>query len=402
MQRLLIVACGAAFLLAGCTPVGENHTSSFSQPKIKDEFCGVQINYQYCKCAFHGQFCKDIGMSRSEADAYVKQQYEKWLDEGLRKQFIADCEDGNGYYNDNKCHYCDENYTAVAEEKACKPSDEVPKLLKDLPEGLFNSDCTLVQETYDNDWKKYSDIDNAIAVTDRSYEAQQATAAYDSMIAKMVEQYETQRDFQIEEQLQTDLLEYKQALVKNIQANLLKAFWRLSYVTYSTIKSGTSAGKSYSNLIAGSGSAVQSLASAGKTFQATIPNSSDLAFDKSTYLGKAESAGAKTALEAVESLGEPSKVAQRLAKSAFDAVMPSASLTKEEIDILKQQQISKGLVDQVLAQSKAENATRQARITQLETEIAEQEAKIAEWEGKEKERVAGLIIEDCQRQMKKK
>ncbi|MFH0873739.1 MAG: hypothetical protein V1846_02755 [Candidatus Komeilibacteria bacterium] len=403
MRKIFTIAIVTFFLLTGCNILadGENKVVDFEKPSIKDEFCGAYINFQYCKCAFHGQYCKEVGMSKSEANKYVQDEYEKWLNNGTRLTFITDCEKANAYFSDDKCHYCDEGFTAVPKEKTCKPSSEVPNILTDLPEDLFNTDCTLVKDKYDSDWKKYSDIDNAIPVTERSNEAQQVVASYDTMIAKMVELYETQRDYDIEAQLQTDLTEYKQALVKNIQTNLLKAFWRLSYVTYSTVKSGITAGKSYSNLLTGAGSAVQSLASAGKTFQATIPNSSDLAIDKSTYLGKAESVGAKTALEAVESLGDPSKIAQRLAKSSFDAVMPSANITKEEVEILKQQQINKGVVDQALADSKAENSARQAKITQLEADIKAAEAKITEWEGKEKERVADLIIQDCQRQINK-
>jgi hypothetical protein len=52
-------------VLAGCS--GSN---------IKDDFCGVHINYQYCKCAFHNEYCDSIGMSKSEAKTYVYSQYE--------------------------------------------------------------------------------------------------------------------------------------------------------------------------------------------------------------------------------------------------------------------------------------------------------------------------------------
>ncbi|MBN1793248.1 PAAR domain-containing protein [Candidatus Woesearchaeota archaeon] len=76
-------------LLAGCT--GSD---------IKDNFCGVHINFQYCKCAFHNQYCDSIGMTKSEAKAYVYAQYEAWLDEksGNKKYGIIE-KDGNLHIN---------------------------------------------------------------------------------------------------------------------------------------------------------------------------------------------------------------------------------------------------------------------------------------------------------------
>lgn len=71
---------------------------------IKNNFCGVHINYQYCKCAFHNQYCSNIGMSKSEANSYVYAEYEKWLDtlkpeEEQEQQYGIIEKDGNLYLN---------------------------------------------------------------------------------------------------------------------------------------------------------------------------------------------------------------------------------------------------------------------------------------------------------------
>lgn len=406
MKRLTFIIVPMVFFLAGCgtLPDGVGSSEDFEKPSIKDAFCGINIDYQYCKCAFHGQFCKEINMSRKEANAYVQEQYEQWLT-GKRSEFSTNCTTNNGYMDKDTCRFCEQGFTATKD--ACVPGE--PQQVADeetsydegvvLPEGPYNEDCTLQQEQFDQDWKKYSDIDNAIAPEDRSYEAKQALVATNSMIAKLVESFEVQRDIDIEDQMQADLNEYRQALVQNQKANLLRVFWRMSWVTYSTIKSGVSAGKSFSNLLTSAGSGVQSLASGLKTVQATVPSNSSLAIDKSTLLGKAEVIGAKTALTAVESLGDPGKVAQQFMKSSFDVTVPSATLSEAEINILKQQQIDKGVVDAVLAKSKAENATRQARLTTLESEIKVLETQISEWEAKEKDRVATSLVESCQKLM---
>lgn len=398
MRRIIIVAFVAMFILSGCGKAdGVGTTEDFKIPNVKDDFCGINISFQYCKCAFHGEYCKDIGMSKKEAARYVDEEFNKWL-KPQRETFANNCKDGNGYMDGDTCNYCDNGF--MVKNDSCIPGE--PELAMNegvikLPEGPYNEDCSLKQDEFDKDWKKYSDIDNAIAPETRSYEAKQALTAYETMISKLVESFEAQRDIEVEDEMQANLNEYRTALVQNQKANLLKAFWRLSWVTYSTIKSGTSAGKSFSNLLTSTGSAAQSIASGLKTFQATVPSSSDLAIDKSTLLGKAESVGAKVALEAVESLGDPSKIAQRFMKSSFDVVMPSANITEAEINILRQQQIDKGAVDQVLAASRAANTERQARLTTLEQEIKSLEAQVSEWEGKEKDRVSASLVDSCKK-----
>jgi predicted small secreted protein len=395
MKRLFVVISLVflVFILTGCgTPQGVGRSEDFNEPDIKSEFCGVHLNYQYCKCAFHGDFCEDIGMSSKEASKYVDEQYNNWL-ETEKQSFGSRCVAANGYIEDDTCNYCEQGYKATKD--SCLPGE--PEQVAELPDGPYNKDCSLKQEEFDRDWKKYSDIDDAIPAEDRSYEAKQALTVYETMIGKLMETFEIQRDIEIEEQMQSSLNEYRQALVQNQKANLLKAFWRLSWVTYSTIKSGITAGKSYGNLMTSAGNAVQSVGSGLKIFQAVIPANSDLAIDKSQLSGKAMSVGAKTALEGVESLGDPVKVAVRFVKSAADVTLPSANITEAEINILRQQQIDKGVVDQVLLSSQAANAERQARLTALEQEIKSLESQISEWETKEKERVSSSLVDSCKK-----
>jgi hypothetical protein len=406
MKKLIIFSLFLIFLLSGCVSrAGVARTENFRELDIKDEFCGIHINFQYCKCAFHGKYCKEIGMSKKEAQKYLDEEYEKWLTAD-RQTFADHCEKNNGYMENGACNYCDSGFTASndecleGEEAVGVKDDEESEEIK-LPEGPYNEDCSLKKDEFDRDWKKYSDIDQAVAPEARSFEAKEALTAYETMIGKLTESFELSRDMEIEEESQAVLNEYRQALVMNQKENLLKAFWRLSWVTYSTIKSGTTAGKSFGSLMTSSGNAVQSIASGLKTFQAVIPANSDLAIDKSKLTGQAMIVGSKTALEAFESLGDPSKVAARFMKSSFDVSMPSANITEEEINILKQQQIDKGVVDRALAASQAENAARQAKLTALEQEIKILEGKISEWEGKEKERVASVLVGSCQKQINK-
>ena len=73
--KYFVLFFGVGFLLSGCGGSGD----------IKNNFCGVHINYQYCKCAFHNEFCDAVNMSKGEANAYVYGKYNEWKNGGTKK-----------------------------------------------------------------------------------------------------------------------------------------------------------------------------------------------------------------------------------------------------------------------------------------------------------------------------
>ena len=388
------------FVVSGCVPNGIAKTEKFKYPDIKNEFCGVAISYQYCKCAFHNQFCKEIGMSKSAANSYVQGEFRKWWEPKLQA-FGAACESAGGIFKNDECQYCKEDFEAkdgqcekiIDEETAESDSQEVDL---DLAQDVLNDDCTLNQEIYDRDWKKYSDIDNAIAFEDRSYETKQALTAEDNMIDKMLIGFALERDLELDRQMRAELVTYKDALVKNIKTNLLKSFWRLSWITYSTIKGAKGTGESYGSLLEGFDE-VEKIATGLKVIQANIPGDSSLAIDTSTMTGKAKSIGANAALEAFESLGDPVKIATKVFEDLANAALPSADITPEEAKILEQQHLKKGVIDNLIKEIDQRTGQKTAQIDQIETEIAQLQTEVTGWEGKEKERVAFNLEDSCKK-----
>ncbi|MFA6308057.1 MAG: hypothetical protein WCS88_00120 [Patescibacteria group bacterium] len=393
MKKLLIILFLPIFISGCFNGSGVGKTEKFSKPDIKDDFCGVQINFQYCKCAFHDEFCEAIGLDQDAANAYVEDEFDKWLNE-LIEAFGTACQLNGGIPQGEKCQYCKEGYH-VQDSSCVEDSEESDKVEEFKADGPLTNSCEIIEEEFNNDWKKYSDIDNAIDFEARSYEAKQAVTAYDQMIALMVEGFELERDFEIEKQMQDELLEYRSALVQNLKTNLLKAFWRLSWVTYTTVNSGTSLGKSYSELLT-SVEGISAIGTGLKVVQGIIPSDSQLAIDTSNTAGKAKSVGANVALEAVESLGDPTKIATELFKSAANAPLPSADISEEEINVLREQHLSKGAVDEILAASQAANDARLVRINEIEEGVARLQEEIDKYEAEEKARVRFNLEDSCQ------
>ena len=110
-QKILIVSC-TVFFLSGCSDKSD----------IKNNFCGVNIDARYCKCAFHNEYCESLGMSKGEAKDHVYQKHEEWQNpdvEALQKK----CNDKNGAFSGQTCFICDQGKTVV--ENICVSDDEI-------------------------------------------------------------------------------------------------------------------------------------------------------------------------------------------------------------------------------------------------------------------------------------
>ena len=93
-------------------------------------------------------------------------------------------------------------------------------------------------------------------------------------------------------------------------------------------------------------------------------------------------------------------VATELFNSAANAPLPSADITEGEVNILKDQHLTKGVIDEILNEAKAKNADRETRLATLEKEIEGLQQEVNGWEEKEKARVKVELEESCKEQKK--
>ncbi|MBU1203250.1 hypothetical protein KKH39_04390 [Patescibacteria group bacterium] len=388
----------ALFVFSGCS---KGKIEKFQKPDIKDDFCGVVMNFQYCKCAFHNEYCDNIGLDKSAANSYVQDEYDKWA-QGLLDTFADNCELAGGIYKNKQCNYCEDPYIKQG-DKCVKPEENDSKEPPDadtagfVPDGPFDSDCNLIEGQFDTDWKKYSDFDYRLEPGVRSWEVQQHTATYEKIIELMARNAELERDMEIDREMRLALREYKMALVQNMRNNLIKATTRLAYITYTTIKSGIGTGQSYSKVLSGT-EQIERIGAALKVFQASVPANSKLAIDTSDAKGKVASIGVNAALEALESIGDPTSVVKQIATDSRNAILPSADISQEEFDILRDQRITNQFLTEAIADSYRENAARRAELLANEKEIARLQAEATGWEAKEKTRIKDILESQCNEQ----
>ena len=152
MQLKIFISLVCVFFLSAC-----------GNSDIKDNYCGIHINYQYCKCAFHGEHCGNVGMSSGEAKDYVFDKYDKWKN-GDVADLLADCTKKNGSFHGNTCSLCasdevvkDNVCVAKSDEEAEEESEDEDAEVEGDEEEVegdcrFDSDCDPICEA-DVAWK---------------------------------------------------------------------------------------------------------------------------------------------------------------------------------------------------------------------------------------------------------
>lgn len=295
-------------------------------------------------------------------------------------------------------------------------------------EDVIDDDCNIIQDVFDRDWKKYSNLENTppytfeeYPLTARSWETQQYYAAQSKIVDAEVQIFFLKRDMEIDRHIRLELKEYKKALEDGHRDNLLKSFARLSFLTVHTTWEAYQGGKSlfgtpkapggsYGNLF----TTPRSVAAAGSvlkiidTYKSMAPqNSTALAKNTQSITKTVEDVGKNVAHEALESLGDPTKVGTELVKQVIDAVpIPHKAkdwkLTDDDFDILRKEYFEMKRIGEIIAKSYKVNLERHDKVRELEAQIKELEKELAEWETKEKNRVKASLEDSCKNEKKEK
>ncbi|MEK7519803.1 MAG: hypothetical protein AAB581_00970 [Patescibacteria group bacterium] len=370
---ILSLLAGLFFAAAVFLPAGEvsaeklTRTVMFEKPDIRDDFCGARIDYRICKCARHNEMCEDIGRERHIANYILNAKYNAHV-AALRASFIASCHAAGGRFSGDACRY----FEKTGKETQCLPGD------------------------FERNWKKYSDIDDAIPVPERSAEAKEHYEALSKMVANAEAVFLLERDMEIDRRMRLEMKEYKQALANNIKTNLLKSFWRLAWITYDNIQSGRASGGTFEKMY-DLPSHVESVAAYIKIVRSVTPADSAIAINTEKVSGKVKSVGLSAALDALESVGDPATVATTLISESIKQTFPSADITPEEIEILKNQHLKNKLLDDILQESYRKNAERRRKADALAAENERLKDLLFVLEAQERERVHNEILESCKK-----
>jgi hypothetical protein len=288
--------------------------------------------------------------------------------------------------------------TTTAPADSSEPSTTTPR--GGVSEsGLVTAECEINQDRFDSEWMRYSDLDDRIPVAERSYEATEYNRVATEISELTVESFELQAEMEIDREMRLELRQYRAQLVQNQKENLLKAFWRLSYVTYSTIKNGRDLGRTYEQAF----TSVDSLSRLGHSVKVikgmTPPSTTKPTTTAEQVEGHVKELGVSAALDLLTS-DSPTEygvsVFNSMQKEAGKAVFPSADITDEEITILRTQHLEKRVIDDILQESYRKNSVRRERVDAIHVTIITKGEELERWEQAEKERVARELQAACE------
>lgn len=276
-------------------------------------------------------------------------------------------------------------------------------------EGVLNEDCTINESVFNEEWLKYSHIDERIDVQARSPEAQEVQAISDELKFQYEAYAITEFDLELERQKRSELKTIKKLLVRNIKNNLLKAFMRLTYVTYDTIQVAKGNKGSVEAILDKTTSGVQIITSYIK-IRKSLKKPSKIASQKKTMIDRAKGLSESYVLEYLDTAGDPKKLAVHvindLQKEAFDIVKTEDNwsdpkLSDADFKLLRDQYLKNHDYDALIAESDKIISqlldNRKAHLEAIETLESQYHLYMA----REKARVREVLIQGCKDQKEK-
>jgi hypothetical protein len=130
------------------------------------------------------------------------------------------------------------------------------------------------------------------------------------------------------------------------------------------------------------------------------PQSSALANNSQGLTKVLDDATLNIALETVESLGDPKKIAVEVITQIMKAApIPTSAnewkLTEDDFNILRTEHLKNKELDKTIAESYRVNLERNNKVKELEVQISELKIELAEREVKEKSRVKDSLVNNC-------
>jgi len=272
-------------------------------------------------------------------------------------------------------------------------------------EEIIDDDGNIKEKIFEQEWRKYSDFpppgedisaDEDWPLQSRSWEVQQYYGRQDEIDNLKRESFALQAEMEFDRQMRLELREYRKNLVQNIRVNLLKSFWRLSFMTYDNIQKGATLGKSFAKLFttAGYTTVMEGLSymnEAVTVIEGLTPKEGE------SELVKATKDTLGNVLDVDKIITDPKQIAVVAAnklKGKADKFMPKADISDAEIEILRSQHLAREGIDEVLQESYRENIKRRDRVAEIALKIQELEKDKKNWELAEKERIREMLIAD--------
>ncbi len=263
---------------------------------------------------------------------------------------------------------------------------------------LYNEDGSVNSEVFENDWEKYSDIDDRIPLEQRSYEAKEYGKAQQEIDRLYKEMYQTFANQELNRLNYIDLVDYKKAVDTTQKKNLIKSTIRLAAFTGYTIKDSIGKGKTFAENILKSGATL--VTQIGDVLTVTSDFVTDDYKESFGILQKAYDY--TTSGDIINAIKEDIKkdvkdqVSIKINDTIDEAIgrkripdytVDDLKITDEDVKILKAHYDKSRELDNAILQNRKTNTEYKNKITDIAWQILSEMNKLDEFRTAEKDRV---------------
>lgn len=193
--------------------------STFEEPDVNRVYCGKQVPYAVCRCAFQGQNCEVMNITQERAKGEVESKFRQWVGEQI-EAVAKSCIDGGGQWNTatRQCITCTEG--DVYYKNKCVPPEKAG-------EGAAPAVCVSMLE-FSKDWRSFSDFAASASVNDASNEVRQYYAAQAGLVEALVERQQALFAFELASYTSASVATYLTALGEAEPAAVSAAYTTLA------------------------------------------------------------------------------------------------------------------------------------------------------------------------------
>jgi len=271
--------------------------------------------------------------------------------------------------------------------------------------NIYNDDGSINQEVFDNDWVKYSDIDDRIPLEQRSYEAREYGNSENEIKRLYNLMYQTATNQELNRLNYIELANYKKAIITNHKNNLIKSTIRLALFTGYTINDSAGKGKSFAENILKSGANL--VTQLGDVITVTSDFVTDSYKESFGILEKVYKYATSDDIvnEVLYDMKKDikNKISVTIDETIDDAIgikkipdykVDDLKISTEDVEILKNHYIINREIDNAILQNRKVNTNYEKKIDEIVEKIRVEIIKLDEFRQAEKERVYYILSQN--------
>lgn len=213
MRILAVLAAVMVVLLVNPTSLwAGTEVTKFEEPEVRRAFCGKEIPYGFCMCAFENQRCEVMNMTQEKAVNFVQDKFKAWVAKQIA-EVAKSCIDGGGHWNaeTRQCITCTDG--DVRSGNKCVPPNQAG-------DDVEKAACVSLKE-FSDDWVSFTDLDPKKNQAELNDTAKQYYIKRDELATALTKRQQARYDLSLYTIVRSDVSAYRQAVFNGVAEEVL-------------------------------------------------------------------------------------------------------------------------------------------------------------------------------------